>query len=165
MKQRKDARFRVRRLEATLTSRSIPGWRQGVALQIFAIVIFTLSPTTAGVLQNDNSVDAFWGKFKQAVVKGDKARVADMTAFPVGMPYGVSAIKTRSQLLSRYQKVFHGETNAAKCFAGAKPHQEPNQPREFTIGCDNGSGQEVIIYRFVLTKTGWRFKSLDNINE
>jgi hypothetical protein len=37
--------------------------------------------------------------------------------------------------------------------------------KEFTIGCDNGSGEKVVIYAFALMKTGWKFKSLDNINE
>jgi hypothetical protein len=42
---------------------------------------------------------------------------------------------------------------------------DPARPKEFTIGCDNGSGEKVVIYAFSLTKTGWKFKSLDNINE
>ena len=88
-----------------------------------------------------------------------------MTQFPVAMPYGVPGIRTRSQLLTRYKQVFNGEANAAKCFMSARPEKDPQRPKEFTVGCDNGSGQEVIIYRFVLTKMGWRFKSLDNINE
>ena len=88
-----------------------------------------------------------------------------MTQFPVAMPYGVPAIRTRAQLLKRYKQVFNGETNAAKCFASAKPQKDPERPKEFTVGCDNGSGQEVIVYGFVLTKLGWKFRSLDNINE
>ena len=88
-----------------------------------------------------------------------------MTQFPVAMPYGVPAIRNRSQLLTRYKQVFNGEANAAKCFASAKPQKDPQRPKEFIVGCDNGSGQEVIIYGFVLTKLGWKFKSLDNINE
>ena len=88
-----------------------------------------------------------------------------MTQFPVAMPYGVAAIRTKAQLLARYKQVFHGETNAAKCFASAKPQKDPQRPKEFTVGCDNGSGQEVIVYGFVLTKVGWKFRSLDNINE
>ena len=88
-----------------------------------------------------------------------------MTQFPVGMPYGVRSIKTKAELVTRYKQVFNGEANAAKCFAKAKPEKDSQRPKEFTVGCDNGSGQEVIIYRFVLTKLGWKFKSLDNINE
>ena len=88
-----------------------------------------------------------------------------MTQFPVAMPYGMQAIRTRAQLLKRYKQVFNGEANAAKCFASAKPQKDPQRPKEFTVGCDNGYGQEVIVYRFVLTRMGWKFKSLDNINE
>ena len=88
-----------------------------------------------------------------------------MTQFPVAMPYGVPVIRTSSQLVTRYKQIFDGEADAAKCFTSAKPQKDPRRPKEFTVGCDNGSGQEVIIYRFVLTKMGWRFKSLDNINE
>ena len=115
--------------------------------------------------QSDAATDVFWTAFKSAVINSDKSGVARLTQFPVTMPYGVRAIRTRAQLLSRYKQVFNGEANAAKCFANAKPQKDPQRPKEFTVGCDNGSGQEVIIYRFVLMKTGWKFKSLDNINE
>jgi hypothetical protein len=122
-------------------------------------------PAPARVSQSDNSIDGFWVKFKAAVQHSDKPGVAALTQFPVAMPYGVRSIKTRSELITRYKQVFNQEANAAKCFATAKPEKDPQRPKEFTIGCDNGSGQEVVIYRFVLTKAGWRFKSLDNINE
>lgn len=121
--------------------------------------------TSARSVQTDTSVDAFWARFKVAVINSDKGGVAQMTQFPVTMSYGVPAIRTRAQLLARYKQVFNGEANAAKCFASAKPLKDPQRPKEFTVGCDNGSGQEVIVYRFVLTKSGWKFKSLDNINE
>jgi hypothetical protein len=32
---------------------------------------------------------AFWQKFKSAVIAGDKAAVAEMTKFPLSMPYEV----------------------------------------------------------------------------
>ena len=129
-----------------------------------ALILFGLQ-VSAHPPQGDNSLDAFWTKFKIAVINSDKGGVAQMTQFPVAMPYGVPAIRTRAQLLKRYKQVFNGETNAAKCFASAKPQKDPQRPKEFTVGCDNGSGQEVIVYRFVLTRMGWKFKSLDNINE
>ena len=135
------------------------------------ISIFILS-SSFGVMsgsalnvQTDSSIDAFWTKFKTAIIANDKNTVAAMTIFPVTMPYGVPPIKTKSALLTRYKQVFNGEANAAKCFASAQPHRESPRAREFEVGCDNGSGQEVIIYKFVLTKTGWKFKALDNINE
>ena len=131
----------------------------------FILLIISGLQISAHLWQSGNTSAAFWAKFKVAVTNGDKAAVADLTAFPVTMPYGVRSIRTKAELLSRYKQVFNGEANAAKCFATAKPQSDPQRPKEFIVGCDNGSGQEVIIYRFVLTKAGWRFKSLDNINE
>jgi len=121
--------------------------------------------TVATPLQTDNSIETFWAKFKAAVIKGDKESVATMTQFPINMPYGQAAVKTKVQFLKRYRQVFNSEANAVKCFADAKPETDPARPKEFTIACDNGSGQKVVIYGFSLTKAGWKFKSLDNINE
>ena len=133
---------------------------------ILTLTIIAIFSLTAGAsAQNDSSIDAFWAKFKAAVIKGDKESIAAMTQFPIGMPYGQAAVRTKAQLLKRYRQVFNSEANAAKCFAGARPETDPARPKEFTIGCDNGSGEKVVIYAFALTKTGWRFKSLDNINE
>lgn len=115
--------------------------------------------------QGDYSLDTFWTKFKAAVIKGDKNAVAQLSQFPIGMPYGVPAVKTRAQLIKRYRQVFNGETNAAKCFGEARPVIDPDNRKRFTVGCKNAAGDEVIIYDFVLTRTGWKFKSLDNINE
>jgi hypothetical protein len=132
----------------------------------FLLLMVALIPFTAGASgQNDSAIETFWAKFKAAVIKGDKESVAAMTQFPIEMPYGVSAVRTKAQLLKRYRQVFNSEANAAKCFADAKPETDPARKKEFTIGCDNGSGEKVVIYAFALTKTGWKFKSLDNINE
>lgn len=115
--------------------------------------------------QDESSMQMFWSKFKAAVTASDKDSIAAMIQFPVAMPYGVRSIRNKAQLLRRYGQVFNGEANAVKCFANARPMREAAQPKEFTVGCDNGSGQEVVIYRFVWTKGGWKFKALDNINE
>lgn len=129
------------------------------------LLAFTALASNAAPLQGDTSIEAFWAKFKAAVIKSDKASVSSMTQFPVEMPYGQPAVRTKAQLLKRYRQVFNSEANAAKCFADAKPETDPARPKEFTIGCDNGSGEKVVIYGFVLTKSGWKFRSLDNINE
>jgi hypothetical protein len=113
----------------------------------------------------DNSLDTFWTRFKTAVIKGDKDALAQLSQLPIGMPYGVPAVKTRAQLIKRYGQVFNGETNAAKCFAESRPVIDVDNRKRFTVGCKNAAGDEVIIYGFVLTRTGWKFKSLDNINE
>jgi|SRR5215510_7085504 len=133
-----------------------------LALVTLAAYSLAVTPTS---LQTDTSIETFWAKFKAAVIKGDKESIATMTQFPVSMPYGQAAVKTKVQFLKRYRQVFNSEANAVKCFADAKPETDPARPKEFTIGCDNGSGQKVVIYGFSLTKAGWKFKSLDNINE
>ena len=132
---------------------------------ISVILLVLCSSPVLATVQGDSSIETFWTKFKAAVIKGDKEGVAALTQFPVGMPYGQATVKSKAQLLKRYRQVFNSEANAAKCFADAKPETDPARPREFTIGCDNGSGEKVVIYAFSLTKTGWKFKSLDNINE
>ena len=134
----------------------------GLALAVMAIA---LAQTPAGSAAADSSVEAFWTKFKAAVIKGDKDVVAQLSLFPLGMPYGVPAVKTKAQLLKRYRQVFNGETNAAKCFGEARPVIDPDNRKRFTVGCKNAAGDEVIVYAFLLTKTGWKFKSLDNSNE
>jgi len=138
--------------------------------RIIPVLIFVLLVMPAlhpGLVfsQDDASLETFWNKFKAAVIAGNKQSVASMSQFPIDMPYRVPKVKTRAQLLARYRKVFNGEANAAKCFRSAKPEKDPQRSTEFTIGCDNGSGQEVIIYRFRWSKAGWKFISLDNINE
>src|SRR5436190_24105546 len=127
------------------------------------LALMALFSLPAASAQNDSSMETFWARFKTAVIKGDKESVAAMTQFPIDMPYGQAAVRTKAQLLKRYRQVFNSEANAAKCFAGARPETDPARPKEFSIACDNGSGEKVVIFAFALTKTGWKFKSLDNI--
>lgn len=131
-------------------------------LAVMAIVLVSAPVQSA---QGETSIEAFWTKFKTAVIKGDKNAVSQLSQFPIGMPYGVPAVKTSALLTKRYGQVFNGETNAAKCFAKSRPVIDPDNKKRFTVGCKNAAGDEVIIYGFVLTSTGWKFKSLDNINE
>src|SRR5947199_5389083 len=67
---------------------------------------------------------AFWQKFKSAVIAGDKAAVAEMTKFPVSMPYSVKAVKNKPEFLRRYDEIFKGEANDAQCFSRAEPQKE-----------------------------------------
>lgn len=130
-----------------------------------AVLVLSLSMTGKSV-QVDQSIQTFWTKFKAAVIKGDRIAVAQMSQFPIEMQYGVPSVKTRAQLTKRYREVFNGETNAAKCFAESKPEVDPQNAKRFTVGCKiQNTGDVVIIYGFVKTKTGWKFDSLDNINE
>jgi len=110
----------------------------------------------------------FWEKFKPAVIAGNKAAVAEMTKFPLSMPYLVKAVKTKSDLLRRYDEIFKGEANAAQCFASAKPERQ--SARQYEICCPfkvtpNDKENAPIRFIFELTKSGWKFAGLDNINE
>ena len=84
------------------------------------ILILLLFPSAFA--QTDFS--AFWKKFRSAVIAGDKAVAAEMTKFPLSMPYGVKTVKNKEDFLRRYNEIFKGEANAAKCFASAKPEKE-----------------------------------------
>ena len=111
---------------------------------------------------------AFWQKFKSAVIAGDKAAVAEMTKFPLSMPYGVKAVKNKENFLRRYDEIFKGEANAAQCFRSAKSQKESD--RRYDIYCPfketpNDLENAPIRFMFELTKGGWRFVGLDNINE
>ena len=111
---------------------------------------------------------AFWTKFKSAIVAGDKAAVAEMTKFPLSMPYLVKAVKNKEDFLRRYNEIFKGEANAAQCFGSAEPHKESN--RRYEIFCpfkETPRDKENAPIRFIfeLTRNGWTFAGLDNINE
>lgn len=119
----------------------------------------------AGAYQSDPSIDAFWTKFKSAVIKGDKETVASLVQFPIGMPYGLRSIKTKPELLKRYRQLFNVQANAAKCFADARPALDDTAKNQFTIGCKDAAGNETVVYHFLKTRGVWKLKGLDNINE
>jgi len=133
-----------------------------------AVFLFALIASVAGGARADNSMNAFWEKFKAAVIKGDKETVAALSAFPLTMGYGTSSIKTKVQFMKNYKYIFANETNAAKCFRTVKPATDKKRPKEFLIGCpfakDSG-GDEPFVYTFKLTRYGWRFTGFENINE
>ncbi len=116
----------------------------------------------------ESDFSAFWKRFKSAVIAGDKAMVAEMTKFPLSMPYLVKAVKNKEDFLRRYNEIFKGEANAAQCFRSAEPHKESD--RRYEIYCpfkETPDDRENAPIRFVfeLTKGSWRFVGLDNINE
>jgi len=135
------------------------------AVLLLAVTAITSVKAPGQSAQSVNSLEVFWTEFKAAVIAEDKNTITRLSQFPIGMPYGVPSVRTRAQLIRRYRQVFNGETNAAKCFAEARPAIDPGNRKRFTVGCKNAAGDEVIIYNFVLAGTGWMFKSLDNINE
>ena len=73
----------------------------------------------------ESDFSAFWQKFKSAVIAGDKAAVAEMTKFPLSMPYEVKAVKNKEGFSRRYDEIFRGEANAAQCFKSAEPEKNP----------------------------------------
>jgi hypothetical protein len=111
---------------------------------------------------------AFWKTFKSAVMAADKATVAEVTKFPLSMPYGVKAVKNKEDFLRRYNEIFKGEANAAQCFRSVEPQKESD--RRYEIYCPfketpDDRENAPIRFEFELTKGGWRFVGLDNINE
>jgi hypothetical protein len=143
-------------IEASKVRRVLRIWLAGILIALICPSAFA---------QSDFPV--FWKKFSAAVVTGDKTTVAAMTKFPLAMPYLVKAVKNKSNFLRRYDEIFNGEANAAQCFRNAKPQKESGQ---YEIYCPfkstpNDKENTPIRFVFELTKGGWQFAGLDNINE
>ena len=152
-------------LNSFASIRACRPWRVISAQTWLAGVLILLSFPNAFA---ESDFSAFWQKFKSAVIAGDKAMVADMTKFPLSMPYEVKAVKNKEDFLRRYNEIFKGEANAAQCFKSAEPHKESD--RRYGIYCpfkDTPNDWENAPIRFIfeLTKNGWKFVGLDNINE
>jgi hypothetical protein len=116
----------------------------------------------------ETDLPAFWNKFRSAIIAGDKAAVAEMTKFPISMPYSVRAVNNKMELLRRYTEIFNGEANAAQCFASAKPEkQSAGRCEVYCPFKETPDDRENAPIRFIfeLTNSGWKFAGLDNINE
>ena len=131
----------------------------------FAVLLLGCVSSLGSHFKAGESREAFWERFRTAVIKKDKAAVASLSQYPISMPYGYRTVRNKPQLNKRSREVFNHEGDAAVCFAAATPRTDSARPEEFTVGCKNPAGDEVVIYLFVLTKNGWRFNGLDNINE
>lgn len=132
----------------------------------FGLVLLLFGSSFANTpIQANPSVEQFWFKFKTAVQKSDKTSVAAMTKFPIEMPYGVSKIRNPAQLTKRWRDLFMTQANAVKCFEDAKPVVDPANRNQFTVGCKDAAGNEVVVYGFLKTRAGWKLTFLDNINE
>jgi hypothetical protein len=112
-----------------------------------------------------DSTDTFWQNFKTAVSKADVDAIARLSKFPLSMSYGIPVIRTKAQLTRRYRQVFKEQTDAAACFAKAKPEIDADNSKHFTVACPDAAGNEVVIYHFEQTRVGWKFTGLDNLNE
>ena len=117
------------------------------------------------LLTGADSAETFWQTFKTAVSKRDVETIARLSKFPLGMSYGIPTIKTKAQLSRRYRQVFNEQTDAAACFSKAKIEMDPENAKHFSVACPDAAGNEVVIYHFEQTKTGWKFSGLDNLNE
>ena len=117
------------------------------------------------LLTGADSAETFWQTFKTAVSKRDVETIARLSKFPLDMSYGIPSIKTKAQLSRRYRQIFNEQTDAAACFSKATLEKDPENPKHFSVACPDAAGNEVVIYHFEQTKTGWKFSGLDNLNE
>ena len=144
--------------------------RKLATVLLFLTLLGSALASPARTSTADASMNAFWDKFKAAVIKGDKEAVFAMSALPVEMEYVMPRIRTKAQFMKNYKHIFAGEANAAKCFQTAKPDVDPANRKVFTVACgfaeDNtGAAGEPLQYTFRLTRAGWRFVGYDNVNE
>jgi hypothetical protein len=159
------ATVKASELNSFVSIRACRPWLVISAQTWLAAVLILLSFSNAFA---ESDFSAFWKKLSSAVIAGDKGTVAEMTKFPVSMPYLVKAVKNKPEFLRRYDEIFNGEANAAQCFASAKP--EKQSARSYEIYCPfkntpNDMENAPIRFIFELTKSGWKFTALDNINE
>src|SRR6266576_5154180 len=112
---------RTSEINSFASIRACRPWRV-ISAQTWLATILILSSFPSAFAGSDFST--FWQKFKSAVIAGDKATIADMTKFPLSMPYEVKAVKNKEEFLRRYNEIFKGEANAAQCFVSAKPRKE-----------------------------------------
>ena len=117
------------------------------------------------LLSGYDARDTFWQQFKTAVTDKNVDAIATLSRFPIGMSYGIPSVKTKADLRRRYRKVFNEQTEAAACFSKAKPEVDPENAKHFTVACPDAAGNEVVIYHFNQTRTGWKFTGMDNLNE
>lgn len=115
--------------------------------------------------ENPATFEGFWEIFKAAVSKRDVETVARLSKFPIGMSYGIPSIRTKAQLTKRYKQLFNEQSDAVACFAKAKPEKDAQNPKRFSVACPDAAGNEVMIYHFEQTRTGWKLTGLDNLNE
>jgi hypothetical protein len=82
----------------------------------FILITSVFAMSLPANIYAQQNIDQFWAKFKNAVIKGDKNAVANMTKFPLSMPYGVKTVKTKADFIKRYDKILNMEADAKRCF-------------------------------------------------
>ena len=148
--------LRTSELNSFASIRACRPWRVIRAQAWLAGLLILLSFPNAFA---ESDFSAFWKTFKSAVIAGDKPTIAEMTNFPLSMPYLVKAVKTKEDFSRRYNEVFNGEANAAQCFGSAKPERQ--SARRYEIYCPfketpNDKENAPIRFIFELTKSGWK---------
>src|SRR5262249_52587919 len=156
----------LKSLGSTGACRAVAEQRRVIRGQSFLVGIVILLFSSTAFAQSDFS--AFWKEFKSVVIAGDKAKVADMTKFPLSMPYSIKAVKNKDDFLRRYNEIFKGEANAAQCFGSAEPRKE--SAKRYEIYCPfketpHDRENAPIRFLFEATKSGGRCASLDETNE
>ena len=134
-------------------------WLAGIFCAAFCLATTSVSAQT--------DFNTFWTKFKTAVVNNDKATVASLTKFPLSLPFGMKAVRTKAEFLKRYAEILNMEANASRCFQATKPVKNE---KAYAVWCTfesepESSDNRPIAYYFARTKTGWKFVGIDNINE
>src|SRR5438067_3137585 len=152
--------MRSSELKSLASIRACRPWRV-IRGQSFLAGILILLFSSNAFAQSEFST--FWENFRSAVIAGDKATIAEMTKFPLSMPYLVKAVKNKEDFLRRYNEIFKGEANAAQCFASAEPRKE--SARRYEIYCPfkatpDDRKNAPIRFVFELTKSGWKFAGL-----
>ncbi len=130
-------------------------------------VISAVFISGSGRVSAQTNINAFWKQFKTAIVNKNKPAAARLSRLPIKMPYGVKTVRTSAEFSRRYDEIFNGEADAAKCFEKSPLHKISAKRYEVSCGfkTDASGGGEPIVYSFELTKNGWKFVGLDNINE
>jgi hypothetical protein len=151
-------------LKSFISNRACRPWRV-IRAQTWLVGVLILLSFSNAFAESD--FPAFWKKFKSAVIAGDKAAVAEMTKFPLSMGYEMEVVKNKQEFLRRYDEIFKGEANAARCFTSAKPQKQSEQYEVYCPFKDTPNDWENAPIRFIFesTKSGWKFVGLDNINE
>ena len=157
-------KVRASELNSFISFRGRRPWRVIRQTWLAGILILLLFPNAFA----ESDFSAFWQKFKSAVIAGDKAAVAEMTKFPLSMGYEMEVVKNKAKFSRRYDEIFKGDANAAQCFGSAEPKKE--SARRYNVYCpfkETPDDKEDTPIRFIfeLTKSGWKFVGLDNINE
>ena len=129
------------------------------------VLLLAASSLATSPKQTTNSFQTFWETFKTAVSKRDVETIARLSKFPIEMSYGIPSIRTKAQLSRRYKQLFNEQTDATACFAKAKPEVDAQDPKHYSVACPDAAGNEVVIYHFAQSRTGWKLTGLDNLNE